>query len=221
MLADPRLLTAGPVNGNAAPSRRGRMTSAQRRAAIAAAALRLFSERGFRGTTTRELAAAVGVTEPVLYEHFKSKRDLYRVIIEAKSEEGRERAGALLAPYTERNDDRGFFGTMAALLLERYVQEPEYARLLLHLAVEGDELAGLFYQRQILAYHKLVASYIARRVRHGAFRPIDPALAARAFLSMPVHHSMLRLFFQDQFVKSSNKRIAEEMATIFLGGVCA
>ncbi len=197
------------------------MTSAQRRAAIVEAALRLFSERGFRGATTRELAAAAGVTEPVLYEHFQSKRDLYRAIIEVKSREGQERAEALLAPYRERNDDRGFFLTVATMLLERYAQEPAYPRLLLHLAVEGDELADLFYQRQILVYHKQVAAYIARRVRQGAFRPIDPALAARAFVAMPVHHAMLRLFFADQFVKGGNKRIAGEMVSIFLRGVRA
>lgn len=197
------------------------MTSSQRRAAIVAAAVRMFSERGFRGTTTRELAAAVGVSEPVLYEHFKSKRELYRAIIEAKTAAGMERVSAALAPYRDRQDDRGFFRAMALLLLERYAEEPEYVRLLLHLAVDGDELAALFYQRQILAYHKLVASYIARRVRQGAFRVVDPALAARAFLCMPVHHSMLRLFFADQYVKSSDRRIADEMVSIFLRGVRA
>ena len=203
------------------PPRRGRMTSEQRRAAIVKAAVRMFSERGFRGTTTRDLAAAVGVSEPILYEHFKSKRDIYGAIIEAKSQEGMERAAAALAPYLDRDDDRGFFRTIALALLERYGEEPEYVRLLLHLAVDGDELAGLFYQRQILAYHKLVASYIARRVRQGAFRTVDPAAAARSFLCMPVHHSMLRLFFADEFVKLSDKRIADEMVRIFLEGVSA
>ena len=195
------------------------MTSPERRAAIIDAALRLFSERGFRGTTTRELAASVGVSEPILYEHFKSKRDLYRAIIETKSQDGLERATSLLAPWLDGDDDRGFFTTLAAMLLERYAAEPAYVRLLLFLAVDGDELAGLYYERQILAFHKIVAAYITRRVQQGAFRPVDPAIAARAFLSMAVHHSMLRLFFGDRFVKASNKRIAGEMVGIFLAGV--
>jgi len=219
MLADPRLVIAS--SGNGGPPRRARLSSAERRAAIVAGALRVFSERGFRGATTRELAAAGGVSEPVLYEHFGSKRDLYRAIIELKSREGMEQAAALLSPYAEAGDDRGFFRAAAVMLLERYEREPVYARLLLHLAVDGDELAGLFYQRQILANHKLVAAYITRRVRAHAFRKVDPALATRAFLSMPVHHSMLRLFFNDRFVKTGNKRIAEEMASIFLKGVRA
>ena len=58
------------------------MTATERRAAIIQAAMKLFSERGFRGTTTREIASAVGVSEPVLYQHFPSKGDLYTAIIE-------------------------------------------------------------------------------------------------------------------------------------------
>ena len=68
-----------------------RLSSQARRAAILDAAVRLFSEKGFRGVTTRELAAAVGVSEPVLYQHFETKRDLYHAIIEERAVQG-ERA---------------------------------------------------------------------------------------------------------------------------------
>jgi AcrR family transcriptional regulator len=47
--------------------KRQRLSKDQRRQAIVEAAAALFAERGFRGVTTRELAKAVGVTEPVLY----------------------------------------------------------------------------------------------------------------------------------------------------------
>ena len=61
-----------------------RMRGEERYAAIVRCAIRLFAEKGFRGATTRELASALGVTEPVLYRHFPTKRDLYNAIIEAK-----------------------------------------------------------------------------------------------------------------------------------------
>ncbi len=51
---------------------RERLTGPQRRVAILNAAIDLFASRGFQGTTTREIAAAVGVTEPVLYQHFET-----------------------------------------------------------------------------------------------------------------------------------------------------
>jgi AcrR family transcriptional regulator len=59
---------------------RSRMSGAQRRAAIIAAAQTVFVEKGFYRTTTRELADAAGVSEALLFKHFPSKADLYAAI---------------------------------------------------------------------------------------------------------------------------------------------
>jgi AcrR family transcriptional regulator len=69
------------------PSARGvsqaprRMTASERRDAILRAALPEFASKGYAGTTTRDLARAGGVTEPVLYRHFPSKADLYLAVL--------------------------------------------------------------------------------------------------------------------------------------------
>jgi AcrR family transcriptional regulator len=54
-----------------------RMPAAERRQALIEAAIRVFTEGSYRGTTTAEIARAAGVSEPILYRHFASKRDLY------------------------------------------------------------------------------------------------------------------------------------------------
>jgi len=59
------------------PSGRVRLAASERRASVLDCACRVFSEGSYRGTTTAEIARAAGVTEPVLYRHFDSKRDLY------------------------------------------------------------------------------------------------------------------------------------------------
>jgi AcrR family transcriptional regulator len=58
---------------SAAPTR---LPAAQRRQALIETAQRVFSEGTYRGTTTAEIARAAGVSEPILYRHFASKRDL-------------------------------------------------------------------------------------------------------------------------------------------------
>jgi AcrR family transcriptional regulator len=58
------------------------MTAAARREVIAAAAAVLFSEHGYRGASIEAIARASGVTPPVVYEHFESKRELYRELLE-------------------------------------------------------------------------------------------------------------------------------------------
>src|ERR1035441_8844742 len=98
-----------------------RMKSKDRRAAIVEAAIHLFAEKGFRGATTRGLAAALGVSGPVLYQHFKTKRDLYRAIIEPKSQQGDQQAAG---------DDRALFRYLGNRILERYEHDPDFMRLL-------------------------------------------------------------------------------------------
>src|SRR5262249_46622928 len=59
-----------------------RMPAAERGKALIEAALSMFGEGSYRGTTTAEIAHEAGVSEPILYRHFASKRDLYLACID-------------------------------------------------------------------------------------------------------------------------------------------
>ncbi|MBD0329537.1 MAG: TetR/AcrR family transcriptional regulator [Thermoleophilia bacterium] len=59
------------------PAAAARLPAAERRHAIVEAALAVFSAHSYTRSTTAEIARAAGVSEPVLYRHFPSKRDLY------------------------------------------------------------------------------------------------------------------------------------------------
>ncbi len=54
-----------------------RLPAAERRAAIVAAALQVFGSGSYSGSTTAEIARAAGVSEPIIYRHFASKRALW------------------------------------------------------------------------------------------------------------------------------------------------
>jgi AcrR family transcriptional regulator len=82
------------VNGSAltgptaatAPSGR-RLTAEERRRQLFDVALRLFSERGYAATTMDDIAEAAGVTKPLVYQHFESKRALYLELMNVVSRE--------------------------------------------------------------------------------------------------------------------------------------
>ena len=59
-----------------------RLSADARREQILTVALGVFADAGFHGASMNELAEAVGVTKPVLYQHFVSKRDLYQALID-------------------------------------------------------------------------------------------------------------------------------------------
>ena len=54
-----------------------RLPAVQRRRQLFDVALEVFAERGYHGASMAEIAEAAGVTKPVLYQHFRSKRELY------------------------------------------------------------------------------------------------------------------------------------------------
>jgi AcrR family transcriptional regulator len=69
---------------------RKRLAAEERRGIIEAAATELFAERGYRGASIEEIARRSGVTPPVVYDHFSSKLDLYRQLLEDHFAELRE-----------------------------------------------------------------------------------------------------------------------------------
>src|ERR1700758_5776936 len=60
-----------------------KMSSEERREAIIKAVRDVFADKGFDGTTTRELANAAGVSEALIYKHFPSKASLYAAMLDA------------------------------------------------------------------------------------------------------------------------------------------
>lgn len=198
-----------------------RMSGGQRRDAIIAASIRLFAEQGFHGATTRELARAVGVTEPVLYRHFRTKSELYRAIIRQKAREGEAAIERRLDPYVNGADDAGFFSTLAAALLDRYERDASYVRLLLFSALERHELASLFYEQRTRALYRLVAEYLKRRMNEGAVRQMDARLAAHLFFGMVNHHGLMQVLFQKSPVGMNRVVMIRHLVQFFLRGLAA
>lgn len=195
---------------------RHRMTSDQRRKAIVDAAVQLFAQNGFRGTTTRQIAHAVGVSEPVLYMHFQTKRDLYNAIIENMAHKAESLCSGLLSG---KATDEEVFQALATEVLAWHVNDPTRIRLLLFSALEGHELSDLFYQGHIVPFLQMLASHIERRISEGAFRPVDPAIAARAFCGMIGQFGQGITVFKAPHDEEARKMIIQEMVGIFLNGM--
>ncbi|MGH8632310.1 MAG: TetR/AcrR family transcriptional regulator [Burkholderiales bacterium] len=203
----------------ARPKLRERLTPSQRRESILRAAITLFARRGYHGVTTRALAEAAGVSEPILYRHFPAKHDLYSAIIEHKAQAGIAELEQALRVHAERRNDRGFFLELGRFVLSQYRRDPSYVRLLLFSALEGHELAQMFFDRQIVAHYKQVSGYLRARMREGALREVAPNLAARAFLGMVNHHALVGLLFRDRIVRASAETVLQGFVEAFLKGM--
>jgi AcrR family transcriptional regulator len=195
-----------------------RMPADERRAQILREAARLFGTHGFSGTTTRDVATRVGITEAALYRYFESKEAMYAAILDERMAVTDPLAA--VEPLAKAGDDRAVFTALALALLNSVEEDPSVLRLLLYSALEGHELSRPFQEKRIRQLRDFLARYIARRTRAGAFRKVDPALAGRAFMGMVVDHLIVRHVFgqRDQYPQPPEE-VAEAYVSIFLDGI--
>ncbi|MCC6586097.1 MAG: TetR/AcrR family transcriptional regulator [Bryobacterales bacterium] len=203
------------------PSGRQRLSGPERRAAIVDSAVNLFSERGFRGTTTRELAAAVGVSEPVLYQHFRTKRALYDAILESQTQEPSQEVAEEMKALSETGDNRALFRRLAQLLIDFYLRDPRYPRLLMFSSLEGHELSQIFYERHVACFYEFLTAHIQRQIDAGVFRPVDPLIAARCFAGMLSHQGLIFSVLHPGNLAAPADQIVEVIVDLFLGGISA
>jgi AcrR family transcriptional regulator len=200
------------------------MAGAERRLQIVLVAMRLFSQRGFRGTTTREIAVAAGVSEAMVFRHFATKSELYSAILDHKAclHDSMDPLQKV-AEAIKRRDDRAVFEGIALDALGKHDCDPEFQRLLLHSALEQHELAHMFWEKFVRRVYRSLGNYIRERQREGAIVEVEPAVVVRAFIGMVMHHSLNNNLWDRKrsLLKISNQVAAREFANILLYGVAA
>lgn len=195
------------------------MIHKDRRSDILKAAMELFAMKGFRGTTTRDLASHAEVNEAIIFRHFHNKEELYRAILEEKIKHP-EKDGVTkeLGDLCDSGDDMKFLGAVGNMFLERHEQDTTFLRLLMFSALEGHELSDMFLNS--MPERDPLALYIEKRMGEGVFRRMDPNLAARAFVGMFFN------FIQGQEIFGLKKKqtfereeVVQTFVSIFLTGM--
>ena len=175
-----------------------RLSGDDRRRQLVDVAMRLFSRRGFTGTTTREIAVAAGVTEALIFRFFPRKEDLYAAILERKSgEAGSEAWVEGLRAAAARCDDRAVIRGVVRHLLEHRRRDPEFLRLMLYSALEGHSLARQYRERHFSPLRRFIVEYVAERQAAGVFRAGDPRRLARAIIGLPAHDGLVETLTPD------------------------
>lgn len=200
----------------------GRMPGEERRLQILREAMTLFSQRGFRGTTTKEIAKAAGVSEAMVFRHFATKEDLYSAILDHKAcAGGMQHPREMVADAISRKDDRAVFEGLANGLMCHHQNDTEFLRLLTHSALEEHQLANMFWETTVCEMYSFLGTYIRERQRDGSFRQMEPAIVVRSFVGMVIHHSLNNTLWDKQrrILNISNEQAAKEFTSILLHGI--
>jgi len=151
------------------------------RQAILDAALDLFGDRGFFGTSLRDVASAVGVRESAIYNYFPSKQALFEALIAADQDERRERLEAALDEPA--GDLHEVLERLARRSLEDFAR-PQQRQLFRILMSDGLRLARagrLSLVDRMGSSHARLRDAMQRFIARGCLRPADPDMLAISF----------------------------------------
>ena len=165
---------------------RSRMTSEERRLCVVGAACRVFATSSYSGATTAEIARESGVTEPVLYRHFASKRDLYLACLDAAWAHVRKLWEEAIA---EEPDPRLQLGAMgrAYVQLQRHGDKIMLSDLWIQALNEASEDPKIrrYLRDQVREVHDFVADRIrGSQAAGGILKERDADAEAWIFISL-------------------------------------
>lgn len=163
-----------------------------RREDILSASLNLFAEKGFHGTSMRDIARAADITEGLIYHYFASKRDLFRAIIEEHSFLPLLRT---LPDLAEHLDLRALLIVLARGFFDVLRQNTQLTRLLLQEVQVFPEEKEAFFADAVGRSITELAQIIDGRMNPRARSQVDPQVASRIFFN-----SLLAFFVEQEIL---------------------
>ena len=159
---------------------RPRLSAENRRQAVLDTACGVFFRKSYRGATTAEIAREAGITEPILYRHFGSKRDLYLACLDEAWRQFRELSEDAIA-----NDPDGCLGAIS----DAYMAKRSRLRLVdlwIQALTEAseDEVIAKAVRGQVHDIHNFFADVIRRGQEAGVVhRDRDPVAESWIFIA--------------------------------------
>lgn len=164
-------------------------------ARIVEAAVQLFAQHGFKGTSTRDIANLANVNEATLFRHFPRKTDLFWAAADSRLN-GVKLNRELLHGLSSDADPQTVIPMIVAFITENMFRPPELMRLLY---VASFELAGA---ERLLGEHlgpifDAINSYFRRCASKGMIEDFDPVVATLGLAGAVGAHYTLQPFFSE------------------------
>ncbi|MCG8362687.1 MAG: TetR/AcrR family transcriptional regulator [Pseudanabaenales cyanobacterium] len=183
---------------------------------ILQAARRLFAQRGYGGSTTRDLAEAAGVAEGTLFRHFESKK---AILVEVATQGWVEILTDLLTELSEM----GSYKAVAQVMRRRMLNLKQNSDMLRVCFMEAQFHPELREQIQAEVIAKMIdvaEAFFQTAMERGIYRSMSPRVVARIFLGMFTVAGFSQDTLSDEaYSPQAMQELAETLADIFLNGV--
>jgi AcrR family transcriptional regulator len=183
---------------------------------ILKAALHLFAQRGYSGTTTRDLAQAAGVAEGTLFRHFENKK---AILVAVATQGWVEILTDLLTELSEM----GSYKAIGQVMQRRMLNLRKNSDLMRVCFMEAQFHPELREQIQTEVIGKMIdvaEAFFQTAMDRGIYRTMNPRMVARVFLGMFTVAGFSQETLGDQAGSANSMReLAECLTDIFLNGV--
>lgn len=158
-----------------------RMSAASRRDSILTRSKSLFAKRGLDGVSVSELAKACGVNAALLYQHFPSKEQLYRAVLDEFACQREDYVDAVLSGP----DDFGnVLYRMTMVYAKGRLSDTDILRMELRSIIEEDEFSDPFFESQWKGFTDYIEEMLSEKVAAGEVAPVDVKVASMLYVGM-------------------------------------
>ncbi|MFX0560632.1 TetR/AcrR family transcriptional regulator [Tepidibacillus infernus] len=183
---------------------------------ILESAVKIFSQKGFSGSTTKEIAKEAGVSEATIFRYFETKKDLLFALI----------SPAMVKSITDLFID--IHGKNDVEILKNFlrrnteaVQEnKDLLKIVLYEALFYPEIKQTMFQEVIQKKSKLLEKYFDQQREAGNLTDIEPRIATQALLGMLIGYVIWKHILKDHDIDQFNEeKVLDDMVQIFLHGI--
>jgi len=184
------------------------------------AAIEVFSEKGYSGASTREIARRARVNPVTLFRTFNSKQQLHAAAVD------RLIVGSQVRKQIDRLAQRGdpapkFIAGVIKALVDANFHAPEVQRIFLNAALERSEvIVFTTVWERLLPIFQCVQAHLSEYIAKGELRNVDPLVAARLIIAAGVYHYQLyELFGAKKVADFSQADLSNVYADILYAGL--
>ncbi len=176
----------GSLHMNIVEKSRGKyLEYEQRHQDILDVAVTIFNSKGYRSATTAEIAKAAGISEPTMYKHFPSKKDLFLKCVRSIEEELQRQYRTLYREYQDRGDEISYMEGVTRIYASFVKNQPHKSMFMVHMLSYRDDpdfakVLDAWIGASIIGVERILAS---AKKKEKIKSPLDPYTLACLYVN--------------------------------------
>lgn len=180
------------------------------------AALKIFSQKGYNGATTSEIAREAGVAEGTIFRYFPTKKDLLFSVVNPIVVDSLKN---VIADYRDR-PPREMLEAVLHNRLDIINRNIELVKILVSEAQFQPELREKFLTKVILPAASLMQEYFREQEQKGVLRDVNTEISIRVLVGMVAVFVVWKNVFEgEEYVRFTDDEVVSAIVDIFLNGM--